>query len=135
MTHVMKSGLVLAFAIGCMASALAQSAPTGYRSLDEPETTVATSQEAANPSAPNTYVAERGTSLRTTLEQWSKKAGWQPISWKLPEDLDFTLGAQGVFNGDFVTATRAFINSLGTEAELHVQFNQGNRLLVVGPQK
>jgi hypothetical protein len=58
----------------------------------------------------------------------------QPLSWGLPEDTDFTLGANGEFPGDFITATRAFVKSLGSEAELKVHFNQGNLLVVVEPR-
>lgn len=71
--------------------------------------------------------------MRATLEQWARQAGWQPLAWKLPEDTDFTLGASARFEGDFITATRNFVASLGAEAELRVRFNQGNRLAVVEP--
>lgn len=83
--------------------------------------------------APTLFDAVRGASLRATLEQWARQAGWQPLAWKLPEDTDFTLGASARFEGDFVTATRNFVASLGAEAELRVRFNQGNRLAVVEP--
>jgi len=80
-----------------------------------------------------TFDAVRGASLRGTLEQWARQAGWQPLTWKLPEDTDFTLGASARFDGDFITATRNFVAALGSEAQLRVRFNQGNRLAVVEP--
>lgn len=81
------------------------------------------------------FDAVRGASLRATLEQWARQAGWQPLAWKLPDDTDFTLGASARFEGDFVTATRNFVAALGAEANLRVRFNQGNRLAVVEPMQ
>lgn len=81
------------------------------------------------------FTVVRGDSLRATLERWSKQAGWQEIAWKLPEDSDFTLGANATFNADLVTATRAFVRALGIEAELRVRFSQGNKLMIVEPLK
>lgn len=90
-------------------------------------------QGVTSAAAPTLFDAVRGASLRATLEQWARQAGWQPLAWKLPEDTDFTLGASARFEGDFITATRNFVASLGAEAELRVRFNQGNRLAVVEP--
>lgn len=130
MTHVLLPRLALAI-VFCFASfAHAQATPEGYLALDKFGETTSPAEATAL-----VFTAERGASLRATLEQWAQKAGWQPISWKLPEDTDFTLGAAGTFNGDFVTATRAFVNALGSEADLRVHFNQGNRLMVVEPAK
>lgn len=126
---------------------LAQQAPVGYLSLDQYDKTRTSAQAASSAKfetlakgvaqdsvkSPVSYDVVRGASLRATLEQWAAMSGWQPLVWKLPEDTDFTLGGSAHFEGDFVTATRSFINSLGAEAELRVHFSQGNRLVVVEP--
>ncbi len=110
--------------------AFAQQPPSGYLSLEQYETATV---KPATASVPVVYEAVRGASLRATLERWASLSGWQPLAWKLPEETDFTLGASARFEGDFVTATRAFVSALGPEAELRVRFNQGNRLVVVEP--
>jgi hypothetical protein len=120
--------LCVALAMGAALPAAAQTPPAGYVTLDQLPT--AESQPVAN----GMYEAVTGASLRATLERWAKTSGWQPVVWKLPEDTDFTLGGSGRFEGDFITATRAFVDSLGPEADLRVRFNQGNRLVVVEPQ-
>lgn len=122
--------VTLALLLGAVYPAAAQQAPSGYLSLDQYEQT---RQPAPKATAPVVYEVVRGTSLRATLERWASISGWQPLAWKLPEETDFTLGASAKFEGDFITATRAFVASLGPEAELRVRFNQGNRLVVVEP--
>jgi hypothetical protein len=132
MTHVSISGLVLALSLGCASLSHAQATPSGYTSLEGYSENVGSAD--GSPAIPE-FKAERGASLRTTLELWAEQAGWQPLSWKLPEETDFTLGASHTFKGDFVSVTRAFVAALGPEAELRVAFNQGNLLMVVEPRK
>ena len=123
----------IALLVGASLPAAAQtapSAPSGYLSLEQYDQSRQTEPKAA---VPTVYEVVRGASLRATLERWALASGWQALAWKLPEETDFTLGAAARYEGDFVTATRAFINSLGPEAELRVRFNQGNRLVVVEP--
>lgn len=138
MTPKNFSGVVLAFMLGFSAHAMAQEAPEGYTSLDQYGQEAPKKQEAAA-EVPldlqsRTYSVEFGASFRETLDAWLQQVGWQKLSWKLPPDTDFTLGGRGDFKGDFVTATTAFVNSLGKEAKIHVHFNKGNRLLVVSPR-
>lgn len=120
------------------ASALTASAPANASGAGVPTTALPKETAPAVPASSSSkpaisYDAVRGASLRATLEQWAAISGWQPIVWKLPEDTDFTLGGSDHFEGDFVAATRSFINSLGAEAELRVHFSRGNRLVVVEP--
>lgn len=126
--------LTLASALSA-GSCLAQSAPpSGYLSLDQ----YGQAKDSAVPAVAKPgalFEATRGASLRATLEKWVADAGWQPLAWKLPDETDFTLGASAKFQGDLVTATKAFIEALGPEAELRVRFNSGNRLVVVEPLK
>ncbi len=120
----------LVLLVGGLPAAFAQKAPAGYLSLEQYDSA---RQKPAEAKAAVVYEAVRGASLRATLERWAVQSGWQPLAWKLPEETDFTLGASARFEGDFLTATRAFVASLGPEAELRVRFNQGNRLVVVEP--
>ena len=69
------------------------------------------------------FEAKAGDSLRETLVAWSRKAGWSAVEWRLPGGLDFTLEISGFYPGDYMEATRAFIDALGCEAELRVLFN------------
>lgn len=117
--------------MGCAAPAFAQAPPQGYIPLEQYGAPPDTAGQPVE--VPKVFEVVRGASLRATLERWAKESGWQPLSWGLPEATDFTLGADGQFSGDFITATRSFVNSLGSEAKLRVQFNQGNRLVVVEP--
>lgn len=122
----------LALLVGGLTSAHAQQAPSGYLSLEQYDSA---RQKPTEAKASGVYEAVRGASLRATLERWASLSGWQPLAWKLPEETDFTLGASARFEGDFITATRAFVASLGPEAEMRVRFNQGNRLVVVEPMQ
>jgi len=99
--------------VGGLTSAHAQQAPSGYLSLEQYDSA---RQKPAEAKASVVYEAVRGASLRATLEHWAALSGWQPLAWKLPEETDFTLGASARFEGDFITATRAFVASLGPEA-------------------
>lgn len=126
----LKPLIATCFALLCAQAASAQSAPpAGYVTLDAYQPRAG----AADARKSHRFEAVRGASLRQTLEQWAHEAGWQPVSWQLPEDVDFTLGAGARFEGDFVTALRGFINALSPEANLRVRFVQANRLVVVEP--
>ena len=84
------------------------------------------------PAAPM-FEAKLGASLRDTLDKWAGQAGWGKVSWKLPEDLDFTLGVADKNEGDFMVATRALVSALGCEAELRVLFNPTTKVALVEP--
>lgn len=131
-------GVVLALLLGLSSFTHAQEAPDGYTSLDQYGQQDVKKVEDA-PAVPLdkqnlTYVVESGASFRETLDLWLERVGWQKLSWKLPADTDFTLGAHAEFTGDFITATSSFINSLGAEAKIRVHFKKGNRLMVVEPR-
>lgn len=110
--------------------------PPGYVPLEQYGST-RDGQRAPAPKTPSgdLFEAVRGASLRATLDRWAQVSGWQPVVWKLPEDTDFTLGASGRFQGDFLSSTKALINALGPEANLRVKFHHANRVLVVEPMQ
>lgn len=140
MKNLLILGLFLTF--GQLPAAFAQ-APAGYVSIDDvavekgigalaippPVTEVIAEPAPAKP----IFVAKEGASLRDTLERWTKEAGWAKVSWKLPSDLDFTLGMAGTYEGDFMTATRQFVDALGCEGELRVLFNPSTKVALVEP--
>lgn len=53
---------------------------------------------AAAPVAPQKWTLEAGKTLRTNLEEWTKKAGWS-LSWG-PEDVDYNITAGVELTGD-----------------------------------
>ena len=77
------------------------------------------------------YVALKGASLRATLEHWAKISVWQEVVWKLPADTDFTLGASGRYEGDFLSVTKELISSFGSEGKLRIQFHSANKVVSV----
>lgn len=129
----MKYLAALVFALSAVPAAVFAAPPPGYSSLDQLD--AASSMRASGPggAAVKTFEARRGESLRITLARWANAAGWQEPVWQLPEDTDFTLGATGAFEGDFLSSTKALINALGHEANLRVRFHHANRVLVVEP--
>lgn len=138
MTLKYLSGVTLALLLGVCPLSNAQEVPAGYTSIDQYGQSDAVKVEEVKPAVPLdqqnlTYVVEPGASFRDTLESWLTRVEWQKLAWKLPPDTDFTLGARAEFTGDFVTVTKKFVNSLGSEAKFNVHFKKGNRLLVVEP--
>lgn len=126
-----KSILVLGSFWLAASSAFAQQAPSGYVSLDAYQPPAA--RTAVTKPQAVSFEVMRGASLRATLEQWTNAAGWQPLTWNLPDDTDFTLGASAKFEGDFVSAMRSLMNALSPEAQIRVRFVHANRLVIVEP--
>lgn len=127
MTKLAVFALMASLIVGA-AHAAESAAPEGYIPLEQYGPADATTAAKLGVAL---YEAPRGASLRATLDKWASSAGWQPVVWKLPEETDFTLGASGRFEGDFVTASKALVNALGPEANLRVRFHHANRVLVV----
>lgn len=76
-------------------------------------------------------VATKGDSLRETLDNWTKSAGWQPLIWNLPENVDYTLGASASFNGDFPSIISEFVDALGADAKFKVLINSSNNVISI----
>jgi hypothetical protein len=104
-------------------AALAQ--PSGYRGLEE----------FGDPSNEARQIlvfeAKAGNSLRSTLDGWSKRAGWGEPRWDVPAGTDFALGGTVRFEGDYKTATQSFVAALGAEANLQVRFDLPQRRAVI----
>lgn len=135
--HHSKTLNMTKYALAALAAVLfaggahaAEPAPAGYLSLDDYTVQVAAASPQKTEDA-QVFEAIRGASLRATLDAWAQAAAWQPIVWQLPADSDFTLGAGGRFDGDFLLATKSLVNALGPEANLRVRFHHANRVLVV----
>lgn len=124
----MKKIAAIALVLAVIPSLGVAAPPTGYESLDSIE-----AAQVENPQASvyGLYEAHRGDSLRTTLDRWALRAGWQPPVWEMPTDSDFTLGSSARFDGDFVSATSALINATSAASNLRVKFHHANRVLVV----
>lgn len=96
-----------------------------YEALDEQVDTLTQARQVL------IFEARAGDSLRSTLNAWSKRAGWAAPQWKIPAETDFAMGATIRFEGDYKTATRAFINALGSDASLQVSFDVPSRSAVI----
>ncbi|MDO8416468.1 MAG: TcpQ domain-containing protein [Agitococcus sp.] len=108
----------------------ATAAPPDYLPLEQYDASRLASAS-VKPPASAMYVALKGASLRATLENWAQISGWQEVIWKLPPDTDFTLGATGRYEGDFVSVTKALVASFGEEAKLRVHFHGANKVVSV----
>lgn len=124
MKKALLIGSALTFGIIPWASALP---PPGYAALDSVETAVLGATVYR-------YAVKPGSSFRTTLETWSKKAGWKPVVWQIPAKTDFTLGAGGGFDGNIVEASRSLVRAMGPQAALRIEFNPAQRELIVMPR-
>jgi hypothetical protein len=118
----------LAF-VGCL-TFNASAAPPGYLLLEQYDANRLTTTTAAVPPT-LVYAALKGASLRATLEHWAQISGWQEVDWRLPPETDFTLGANGRYEGDFISVTKALVSSFGDEAKLRIHFHSGNKVVSV----
>lgn len=119
---------LLAIAGSCTSmTALAQ--PAGYRGLEE------LGDPANEARKIQVFEARSGMSLHTLMKNWSKQAGWNAPDWRMAPNVDFAVGSTIRFEGDYKTATRSFINALGTQANLEVSFDEPNRRAVIALKK
>ena len=87
-----------------------------------------------NPS-PLTLSADKGESLRFTLNDWAKRAGWQPVVWHLPDTTDYTLEASASFTGSFETNITALVDAFGSDAKFKLILNPSNKVISVEPDE
>lgn len=119
---------LLALTGSCISlTALAQ--PAGYRGLEE------LGDPANEARRILVFEARAGVSLRTTLAQWSKLAGWGAPDWQMAPNVDFAIGSTIRFEGDYKTATRSFLRAMGTQANLEVSFDEPQRRAVIRLKK
>lgn len=84
------------------------------------------------PAAPHyLWEVRKGTSLKETLQAWSKAAGWQDLNWEAHQD-DVTFEADAKFQGDFVSAVKQLLKALPPSVKLKADIFHENRLLVIG---
>jgi hypothetical protein len=73
-----------------------------------------------------------GSTLKSTLEGWSRNAGWTLI-WDSP--VDYRIRASASFSGSFEQSSARLIDSIHqTNPELTATFHRGNRVLHVQNQ-
>jgi hypothetical protein len=79
------------------------------------------------PSQPTWEMLPGDRSVRTALERWSSKAGWQ-LSWELA--VDYPVAVRSAISGSFETAVEAVAQSLGrAEVPVKAIMYRGNRVL------
>lgn len=83
--------------------------------------------------AVETWNVTAGKGLRATLDEWASRAGWQPVSWELGEDL--ILGADARFEGDLIKAADALVEALGISRDVKIEAYEGNRVMRVVARK
>lgn len=75
----------------------------------------------------DSWVILAGSSLKPTLEGWTRAAGWTLV-WDSP--VDYRVRASASYKGSFVASAAALADSISREnPELGVEFFQGNRAL------
>lgn len=79
------------------------------------------------------WIAERGQTLRSTLQTWSERAGVQLV-WR--SEYDYPLAASLDLSGDYESAVRTLLTGFAGAApqpygQLYRQGNSGNNLLII----
>lgn len=83
------------------------------------------------PSSEN-WVVMAGSSLKDTLEGWSRVSGWTLI-WDSP--VDYRMRASATFRGEFEQSASRLIDSIyNSNPELSATFHRGNRVLHIQNQ-
>lgn len=83
-------------------------------------------------SAEGHWAVMAGTSLKSTLESWSRSAGWSLI-WDSP--VDYRLRASVSFPGGFEESAARLIDSIyQSNPELIATFHRGNKVLHIQDQ-
>lgn len=104
-----------------------EDAESGIR--EEVVATAATPVKSQAPEVSKTWNVRAGSSLRETLNDWSRKEGWQDVAWELGED--FVLGASASFVGALPDAVDALVSSVRGAGDVRVEIYQGNRVMRV----
>ena len=77
----------------------------------------------------DSWVILAGSSLKSTLEGWTRAAGWTLV-WDSP--IDFRVRASASYKGSFKASATALLDSINREnPELAPQFYNGNKVLHV----
>lgn len=77
----------------------------------------------------DSWVILAGSSLKSTLEGWTRAAGWTLV-WDSP--IDYRVRASASYKGSFKASATALLDSINREnPELAPQFYNGNRVLHV----
>ncbi|MCW3782569.1 toxin co-regulated pilus biosynthesis Q family protein [Defluviimonas salinarum] len=78
------------------------------------------------------WVVMAGTSLKSTLEGWTRVSGWTLI-WDSP--VDYRMRASATFSGGFEESASRLIDSIyNGNPELMATFHRGNRVLHIENQ-
>lgn len=72
-----------------------------------------------------TWDAKSGASIRSSLKEWSDRAGWQLV-WALDEREDYRLMAGNNFSGDFKMAVTGLFNSLPLDIKVRAELRPDN---------
>ena len=82
--------------------------------------------------ATDNWVVMAGSSLKDTLEGWSRVSGWTLI-WDSP--VDYRMRASATFRGGFEQSSSRLIDSIyNSNPELMATFHRGNRVLHIQNQ-
>lgn len=88
--------------------------------------------EAPRAAATDTWVVMAGSSLKDTLEGWTRVSGWTLI-WDSP--VDYRMRASVTFHGGFEESASRLIDSIyNNNPELMATFHRGNRVLHIENQ-
>jgi type IV pili sensor histidine kinase/response regulator len=102
-------------------------AHAGVTIVDAPQTSQPTPPVVQIRPMPETWVAQEGSTLRESIEEWGKRAGWRVI-WD--GDTDYPLLAPVWFQGSFEEAVSAFIK-LYTKEPLIADIQVSQKIIFV----
>lgn len=111
--------------------------PTGAVGISSASSTALASTSLAG-DAMKVWPVRQNSSLRQTIEEWSRMAGWNAPDWRA--NVDWRLNAGHTFSGEFEKAgvdlfTHFVQRFEQSDPPLSVCFFRANKVVVVGPQR
>ena len=91
-------------------------------------------EQAANAGSSETWLVQKGLTLKDTLKTWASKSGWQDVIWETNETSDIVFGANAEFKGTMLDAIRMLIESLPPDLGLNVNAFNANKIITVKDQ-
>lgn len=83
----------------------------------------------ANDQPAKAFMVTAGSTLRSTLNDWTASEGWQPVAWELNDD--FVLGATAQFSGSMAEVIEELVGSIQGAGDVRVEIYPGNRVVRV----
>lgn len=128
MTRILAAIACCCAALGATA-ANAGSNSNGYQTLDE--YAPAPRAQAYTDYRQSEFAVINGESFHQALDRWARMAGWQPVSWTLPPETDFTVGASASFGSDFSAAIKSLMKAIPDNAYIRIRLHHANRVIIV----